>query len=623
MTPRFSFVPSLLASMIAFSSTAVWADGDSTPSPIKHVIVVIGENHSFDNLFATYQPLNGQSINNMLSEGILNATGGHGANFNNALQSTATNTSKYSINPTRTGIYGWMPQVNAFGPINDVRYSSLQLINGSLQMVGPYNGPFQITGPTVPYATPLSVTGSPVHRFFQMWQETGGSNQHPDLWVWTPSTTGQGGATTIGGQGPTPSNPMNGSEAMGFFNMAQGDAPYFKSLADQYAMSDNFHQSVMGGTGMNFYAVSTGGVLPVYNVNGQLAVPPANQIENPDPQPGTNNFFANDGYFGGSYVNCSDVNQPGVAAITSYLQQHKVDPKCTPGAYYLVNNYNLPYNSTGIVQPQGATVYNFPPQTTPTIADLLTNHKVSWKWYTGGRESNDFVSTYFPGTPTDVIQNLEYNNLGDPLVANTRVMTGPMKDNLQGLSHFYADVANNTLPAVTFVIPPDLQSGHPGQSAPVFYEGWLSTIINQVQANPSLWQNTAIIVTSDEGGGYYDSGLIQPLDFFGDGTRISMMVVSPFAKKGYIDHEYADHSSILKFIEKNWGLPTISSNSRDNLPTPKQDGGYLPSNGPAIGDLKGLFTIPDTSYPAAPSVSSTTTVSTPIVSVTSTTTATF
>ncbi len=69
---------------------------------------------------------------------------------------------------------------------------------------------------------------------------------------------------------------------------------------------------------------------------------------------------------------------------------------------------------------------------------------------------------------------------------------------------------------------------------------------------------TAIFITTDEGGGYYDSGYIQPVDFFGDGTRIPLIAVSPYAKKGYVDHTYYDHASILKFIERNWSLPQIS-----------------------------------------------------------------
>ena len=112
-----------------------------------------------------------------------------------------------------------------------------------------------------------------------------------------------------------------------------------------------------------------------------------------------------------------------------------------------------------------------------------------------------------------------------------------------------------------------------------------------MQSNPALWSSTAIFITTDEGGGYYDSGYIQLLDFFGDGTRIPFIAVSPFAKKGYVDHTYYDHVSLLKFIEANWRLPKVSQRSRDNLPNPAADyrNPYVPANGPAIGDLMNLF----------------------------------
>jgi phospholipase C len=112
-----------------------------------------------------------------------------------------------------------------------------------------------------------------------------------------------------------------------------------------------------------------------------------------------------------------------------------------------------------------------------------------------------------------------------------------------------------------------------------------------VQANPQLWASTAIIVTFDEGGGYYDSGYVQPLDFFGDGTRIPTIVVSPLTTPGTISHSYTDHVSILKFIEANWHLAPVTSRSRDNFPNPvtSSSNPYVPLNSPAIGDLMDLF----------------------------------
>jgi phospholipase C len=84
---------------------------------------------------------------------------------------------------------------------------------------------------------------------------------------------------------------------------------------------------------------------------------------------------------------------------------------------------------------------------------------------------------------------------------------------------------------------------------------------------------------------------VQPVDFFGDGTRIPMIVVSPWAKRGHISHEYTDHVSILKFIERNWRMEPVSHRSRDNFPNPIAERGnpYVPVNTPAIGDLFDMF----------------------------------
>ena len=564
-----------LACLTAFSAAPVHAAGndDVTRTPIKHLIVVVGENHTFDSLFATYQPQPGQTIKNLLSEKIIQADGSAGPNFALAQQNTARNTgTTYSLDPQRVDPYTTLPQpILEFGLI-DARFPP------NLP-----NGPFQISK-YVPYSGPLSQTGDPVHRFFQMWQQTGGDNSRLDLFQWVAATTGQGGDTP----GVSPSRPAQGGELMGFSNMAEGDAPYFKQLADEYAISDNYHQAVMGGTGVNFFSIATGDV-PVYMQNGALATPPANQIENPDPLAGTDNFYTRDGYYGGSYVNCSDNSQPGVGAITDKLTVNGIAPECEPDAYYLVNNYNPPYDLFGRLKPMGAKDYNYPPQTVPTIAEALSAHDVSWKWYTGGRNVAKWLEKFLGVKLGETIASLLfYNNIGDPLMGSENVVNSPMLDNLQGVPAFYHDLDTNSLPAVSYVVPFYGESGHPGTSAPALYEQFVKKLVARVQANPQLWAETAIVVTTDEGGGYFDSGRIQMLDFFGDGPRIPLFVVSPYAKKGHVDHTYEDHASVLKFIEYNWGLQPLSPRSRDNLPNPSDDS-YIPSNGPAIGDLTSLF----------------------------------
>jgi phospholipase C len=146
------------------------------------------------------------------------------------------------------------------------------------------------------------------------------------------------------------------------------------------------------------------------------------------------------------------------------------------------------------------------------------------------------------------------------------------------------------LPAVSFVKPSGYLDGHPASSKVNLLEGFIKKIVEMTKANHTLWADTAIFITMDEGGGYYDSGYVQPLDYFGDGTRIPMIAVSKYSKGGHISHTYTDHVSVLKFIEANWNVPPITGRSRDNLPNPTTGADpYKPTNGPAIGDLTDLF----------------------------------
>jgi phospholipase C len=101
-----------------------------------------------------------------------------------------------------------------------------------------------------------------------------------------------------------------------------------------------------------------------------------------------------------------------------------------------------------------------------------------------------------------------------------------------------------------------------------------------------------VFITWDEAGGYFDSGFVQSIDFFGDGPRIPLLILSPYSTGGKVVHNYGDHVSLLKFIERNWNLQPLTNRSRDNLPNPvpSQANPYAPANSPAIGDMTDLFT---------------------------------
>jgi phospholipase C len=701
---------------------------NQTTSPIKHVIVIIGENRSFDHVFATYVPKNGQTVNNLLSERIItldqNKNAIAGPNWDKAHQLAATDTGTFLLDPPKElfpndqlpaplvggpgGANGYFSgsapcpaqpaldavqcaEVSENGLPSKTYYNDLASGGSGLTSKTPDTrianveflpaGPFQLTNSLQNGFDYNAYAASPVHRFYQMWQQENCSIDHAafdnpsgcnaQLFSWVEVTVGAGtngvnqkplcssdsdhtpcfttnylpglpGATTTG----------EGSTALGFYNVQQGDVPYFKSLADTYAMSDNFHQSVDGGTGANHIMFGHADAIYFYDPNSATPyVPPenvkvynnagnpdagvVNEIENPNPERGTNNWYVEDGYGsggfgspvsgGGSYSNCSDPSQPGVGPIVSYLRSIGIDPRCQPGHYYLLNNYNPGFFGSGANaytdQNPENTPFTIPPSSTPGIGDDLNAAGISWKYY--GDQWNDYAGVGTPNQPPCAPPTLttncyiapdpyqlnygtngatadEYCNICNPFQYDRSIMGNPAQiaAHIQDTLNLYSDIENDTLPAVSIVKPSGYVDGHPASSKLDLFEGFTQKIVQMIH-NSQYWNDTAIFITEDEGGGYYDSGYVQPLDFFGDGTRIIFLVVSKFSTGGYISHAYADHVSIDKFIERNWNLPPITDRSRDNFANPVTtcDVGffhgacnpYVPLNRPAISDLFDFF----------------------------------
>ena len=674
------------------------SNDSKTATPIKHVIVIIGENRSFDHVFATYVPKPGQTVWNLLSEGIVKADGRPGPNFykyeqhaavdqvpdafvlnppkvsfpNNALPAPLVGGPTVSYIPTTNPLTG--TPLTADQQMDDAakteaglpsNYTPLLLTGGTGQTsktpdqrIADVNslppGPFQLTNRKTFFYDDYAA--SPVHRFYQMWQQLDCSREHvtwdnpsgcdASLFPWVEVTVG------AGSNGVAPATNFNieyvkggvttgeGSTSMGFYNVQRGDVPYLKSLADDYAMSDNFHQSVNGGTGANHIMLGHGDMIWFSDGNGQAEQPPhgvntgasngvkLDEVENPNPLGGTNNWYTEDGYGGGSYgspaygggsySNCADPTQPGTAAVVKYLQSlpKPVDPHCQVGHYYLLNNYNPGYFGQGenAFTDTSAlnTTFTVPPSSTPSLGDDLIANNISWKYY--GDQWNNYAGNQQLGIPEDkyevnygavgslnqlgtaLIQYAdEYCNICNPFQYDTSIMANPAVrtahiDDITGPGGLYSDIKDGALPAVSFVKPSAFVDGHPSSSKLDLFEGFTQKIVEMVQDSP-YWKDTAIFITFDEGGGYYDSGYVQPLDFFGDGTRIPFIVVSGYTHAGHISHEYTDHVSILKFIERNWKIGPVSKRSRDNYPNPITERGnaYVPVNGPAIGDLFDLF----------------------------------
>ncbi|MDE2235019.1 MAG: phosphoesterase [Gammaproteobacteria bacterium] len=609
--------------MALLHAAPAFAEAQATATPIRHVILIIGENRTFDNLFATFVPAKGQRVWNLLSEGIITADGAPGPNFDRARQWQASATSAYSIHPQKATAFAQLGPISTSGTRTHAPFAGSReaaavepglpphdywrlTVGGSGLPDGTRIDPrFPATLPAGPFAISRYLgdhdySGDPVHRFFQMWQQAdcdaaAATSRNPsgcrnDLFAWVEATVGAGSNGRP--QPPRYAEPGNheGAVALGFYNMHKGEVPYFDALAHTYALNDNYHQAVMGGTGANHIAIGFGTAIYYAGAHGAPAVPPANQIENPNPQPGSNNFYTQDGYGGGSYVECADHKQPGVAAISKYLAalHYRVfrSGDCRPGAYYIVNNYSPGYRGDGRPAPLGADHFTVPPSSQQNLGLLLSRHQISWHYYGEGwgqgRERGEGGMNNFC-------------DICNPFLYSKQIMTNArLRKNLQGIRALYRDIQQATLPAVAIVKPDGFLDGHPATSRPDLLEGFCRKIIGLVQANPALWKHTAILITMDEGGGYYDSGYIQPLDFFGDGTRVPLIVVSPYSRGVGMVHTYSDHVSFDKFVEANWKLASISRWSRDNLPNPVSSPAnpYVPLNTPAIGDLMDMFRFP-------------------------------
>ena len=584
-------------------------DRDSqTASPIKHVIIIVGENRSFDHIFATYKPKHAnEKIQNLLSEGIVNEDGSPGPSFAKAHQYqivSAPNGGKFfsSADMANKQLYTTLPppDVNGVGPVSP--YAAALTIGGDPGLPpaaefllgtggtglsfteGPDTritnvnnlppGPVQLTGPTMPFD---AFTGDTIHQYFQMVQQVDCAidAEHVSKDNPTGCLHDLQSATTTTYSTPPGGTPHDTGQTMEFFNVLNGDAPLFKSLADQFTMSDNYHQPVLGGTGPDSQPLGFADQVFFSDGNGNPATPAAKNIYNPDPVAGTLNLYTQRA----QWFNCSDATQPGIAPILNYLSAlpYSVDPKCGPGQYWQAVNVNPAFTPQGTVQ-TGLVV---PPTTQQSIGDVLSANNISWKYYGGGFNASG-TSSPFNGTYCNICNPFEYEATYPSMVA----------DHMRDVTDLFTDIQNGTLPAVTYVKPDGLMDGHPASSKWSLFEAFAGNIIQLVQNNPKLWAETAIFVTVDEGGGFYDSGFIQPVDFFGTGPRIPMLAVSPFSTGGHISHAYAEHSSFVKFIERNWQLnTTLSGRSRDNLPNPRFDEGnpYVPKNMPAIGDLFDMF----------------------------------
>ena len=266
--------------------------------------------------------------------------------------------------------------------------------------------------------------------------------------------------------------------------------------------------------------------------------------------------------FGGSFLNhfwlicaCTPVwpNAPANLIATFDAQGNVVkDSTVTPDGYVVNTAFS-------INRPHPARIADptqlMPSQTLPTIGDRLTERSISWAWYAqgwddalAGRPDPTFAFHHQPF--------VYFANYAD----GTEAKAARLKDERD----FLRALTTNTLPAVSFIVLLDSDSEHPGLGSVLKGQEHVARLVKAVQASP-YWADSAIIITYDENGGRWDHVPPPVVDRWGPGTRVPTIIISPYAKRGFVDHTRYDTTSILKFIETRWNLAPLGT--RDAVAT--------------------------------------------------------
>ena len=273
------------------------------------------------------------------------------------------------------------------------------------------------------------------------------------------------------------------------------------------------------------------------------------------------NFFHS--AFGGSFLNhmwliaAATPVFPGApaasVAVIDSTGHLKKDGAVTPDGYVVNTAFSVNAPHPATVNPAAL----IPNQTLPTIGDRLSGKNISWAWYSGGWDNA------LAGNPDPTFQ---FHHQPFVYFAHYADGTQAKKDHLKDETEFIAAAKNGTLPSVSFVKPVGFDNEHPGYANLITGENHTVELINEVLNGPN-GKDAAIIITYDENGGLWDHVAPPVIDAkWGPGTRVPAIIISPFARKGFVDHTQYETVSILSFIEQKWGLQPLTD--RDKYANP-------------------------------------------------------
>jgi phospholipase C len=202
------------------------------------------------------------------------------------------------------------------------------------------------------------------------------------------------------------------------------------------------------------------------------------------------------------------------------------------------------------VAPKGVSLQDYLANVN-TIFDELQTAGISWKFYV---QNYDPTITYRNAANSG---NRESQVVWAPLLNFNRFIDDPtLSSHIVDLNQYFIDLHDGTLPAVSYIVPSGA-SEHPPSSLSSG-QRFVKSILQELMRS-SAWDSTAFVLAYDDWGGWFDHVTPIQVDQYGYGPRVPVLLVSPYAKTGYIDHTVLDFTSILKFIEQNWNLPALST----------------------------------------------------------------
>jgi acid phosphatase len=484
--------------------------GASGLDEIKTIVVIYGENRSFDNLYGLFPG----------ADGIANAL-------------------KNPVLYRQLDRDGKTPLAHLPPVWNQAQGDHRWDFVGSLP-----NRPFLINAVQpggAPGVGPEQKSPDLVHRYYQnQMQIAAGSNSGFAAW------------SDAGGL------------AMGYYD---GSAMALWKIAREYTLADHFFMGAFGGSFLNHQwlicacappwqgeAAPVKGVSALQDSQAVLALKPgsANSALEGAPK------FVSDG---GLTPLMKDGRYYAVNTIQPAYQPSSVPPK--PAAQ---GEEKMLADANGAQSPLPAISASV-----KTIGDTLSAAGVNWKWYAGGWNAALQDGTQEPGTKRSVIysgavnfqphhQPFNYYQRFNPLTSSGQAERSA---HLNDYDDLVLDIKAGKLPPVVFYKPQGNLNQHPGYTDVMAGDAHIAEVIQKLQAS-SQWNHMLIIVTYDENGGFWDHVSPPKGDVWGPGNRVPTLIISPYAKRGFVDHQTYDTSSILKLITRRFNLEPLPG-VRDNM----------------------------------------------------------